>query len=195
LKLIYQISLKKITSPDFGDFIVCAGALFGYLGFVSGNENVKKFTGGKEFLIQMNHLMKENNQHKISLVYNLVLMIKVFEDKWMIDCPHESSQMINLLIQHMGDNLKSLETLDSSWALFMIFDLFEKDMYPWFDVIMTKSINILKKLKSCENPQISFLIFSIHFMLDTFPYFCGKYLETPEFLELILHYSMVILII
>jgi hypothetical protein len=140
----------------------------------------------------MNHLMKENDQQKLNSIYNLVSMIKVFEDKWMIDCPHESSQMINLLIQHMGDNLKSLETLDSSWALFMIFDLFEKEFYPWFDVMMTNSIKILKREKNSLNSQLICSIILMNYMLETFPDLSGKYIESPGFLDLILHYSIVI---
>jgi hypothetical protein len=102
-----------------------------------------------------------------------------------------SAPMMNCLIQQIGNRLESDETLDSSWTLIALLDLFGKEMYPWLDLFMTKSINVLKKEKANSSVQISFILMGLNFFVSIFPDFVEKYYESSGCLDLILFYSLV----
>jgi hypothetical protein len=65
-------------------------------------------------------------------------------------------------------------------------------MYPWFDLIMTKSMKILKNETTNPGIQISFILMAVDFLISTFPDSVEKYFESPGFLDYILVYSLVI---
>jgi hypothetical protein len=191
IRLLYKISFELIDSKDINEFIIHGSCVYRALEALSKLPNFKKMTGGREYMSKMNEFLKENQEAKFNVVYNLISFLKFFEDNLVIDNMDLSAPMMNCLIQQIGNRLESDETLDSSWTLIALLDLFGKEMYPWLDLFMTKSINVLKKEKANSSVQISFILMGLNFFVSIFPDFVEKYYESSGCLDLILFYSLV----
>jgi hypothetical protein len=190
LNLMVRACLKMIIHPKFDYFLVFAVCLISVFESFPKLKNFKPISGGEIFLTHMKRLLEEKNEEKLNFVYNLVSKMNIFED---FRDHMELNFIIDLLIEQMGTRLNSQELLDSSWVLLVIEENLKRDIFPWADKIMTKSINILKHEQKSNNEQIVYFLISISFLTVEFPNFVMKYLESPGFLDLILKFSLVCL--
>jgi hypothetical protein len=188
LKLMYRVCLKMLNYPETNYFLVFGECMYRVLGTLP---KLKNFEGleGKKFLIQMKQLLEENNEEKIQIAYKLLLHIQIFKDC----CDHmkEFGSVINLIIDQMGNRLNLQDSKDSCCVILFINEMLEKDIFPWFDKLMTKIISILKREQNSTFPQLSYLLLTLSDLTNQFPSFMEKYIESPGFLDLILKYSLV----
>jgi hypothetical protein len=190
LTLMVRASLKMIIHPKFDYFIVFAVCLITVFEALPKLKNFKPISGGEIFLTHMKQLLEEKKEEKLNFVYNLVSKMNIFED---FRGHMELNFIIDLLIEQMGTRLNLQECLDSIWVLVMIEENLKRDIFPWANKIMTKTINILKREQKSNHEQITFFLMSISFMATEFPTLMMKYLESPGFLDLILKFSLVCL--
>jgi hypothetical protein len=105
----------------------------------------------------------------------------------------EISPIMNLLVKEMGNRIHLDENVDSMLAIGALFELLKKDAFPWFEILMTKLMYLLKKELKSTNNQQGYILMCLSFMMLNFPDFMVNYIDFPGFLDLILKYSLVIL--
>jgi hypothetical protein len=194
LTLLYQKSFEFLNSKDTYHFELAASCLFQILESHSIVKDFKPLPGGKEFLLRMKQLLEENQEEKLNLIYHLISVTKAFGENIFVENPTEISPIMNLLVKEMGNRLHLDENEDSVLAIGALFQLLKKDAYPWFEILMTKLKYLLKKELKSTNIQQVYIILCLIFMVLNFPDFMVNYIDSPGFLDLILKYSLVILV-
>jgi hypothetical protein len=189
LNVLFQKSRSFLDSKYLNVFILCGSMVYRIL--EAHVNDFKTLPGGKEFLLKMKYILEENKEEKLNLTYNLVSLIQAFGENIALENLEIMASIINPLVKQLGVQISS-RNVDSIVALVSVFELMGKDIYPWFDIISTKLVNLLKKEQKSQSIQQIYIYTGISFMITHFPELMMKHIESSGFMDLILFNSLVI---
>jgi hypothetical protein len=192
VKIILDEAVKNLNSTDFEDISVCFSIIFSIFDRVPLMTNWKDLLPLSDFFNVLKQMLEQENGEILPVLYNIITGLVFFDKDPSLLNLKEIGPIINLLVKQIG-NFENQASIDSSWALSVLCAIMKNDIYPWIDSIFKKCISVLNKNKKNNFQNLGMVLVTIAHFVTNYRKETEKFVDSPGFYDLILHYSLVIL--